>query len=94
VVDVKKEDIAVKEAKRLGIPVFAIVDTNCDPDQIDYVIPANDDAIKSIQVITKAITDAVLEGRERSRARQQEDKDDSGTEQKKAKEEEKHKIAE
>ncbi len=94
VVDTKKEAIAVKEAKRLGIPVFAIVDTNCDPDEIDYVIPANDDAIKSIQVITKAITDAVLEGRERSRSRQQEDKDDSGAEHKKATEEEKHKIAE
>ncbi|MBI5216423.1 MAG: 30S ribosomal protein S2 [Ignavibacteriae bacterium] len=68
VVDIKKEDIAVKEAKRLGIPVFAIVDTNCDPSDIDYVIPANDDAIKSIQVITKAITDAVLEGGERTSA--------------------------
>jgi small subunit ribosomal protein S2 len=65
VVDVKKEGIAVKEANRLGIPVFAIVDTNCDPDGIDYVVPANDDAIKSVQVITKAFTDAVLEGKER-----------------------------
>ncbi|TAK51706.1 MAG: 30S ribosomal protein S2, partial [Bacteroidetes bacterium] len=68
VVDIKKEEIAVKEAKRLGIPVFAIVDTNCDPTTVDYIIPANDDAIKSIQVITKAITDAVLEGSERSSA--------------------------
>jgi small subunit ribosomal protein S2 len=72
VVDVKKESIAVSEAKRLGVPVFAIVDTNCDPDNIDYVIPANDDAIKSIQVITKVIADAVLEGKERSAARQME----------------------
>lgn len=62
VVDVKKEDIAVKEANRLGIPVFAIVDTNCDPDGIDYIIPANDDALKSIQLISKAIADAVVEG--------------------------------
>jgi len=72
VVDVKKETIAVKEANRLGVPVFAIVDTNCDPDGIDYVIPANDDAIKSVQVITKRIADAVLEGKERVAARQME----------------------
>jgi small subunit ribosomal protein S2 len=72
VVDVKKESIAVKEANRLGIPVFAIMDTNCDPDGIDYVIPANDDAIKSVQVITKAFADAVLEGKERSSVRQAE----------------------
>jgi len=68
VVDVKKEAIAVKEAGRLGIPVFAIVDTNCDPQGIDYVIPANDDAIKSVQVITKVIGDAILEGKERAAA--------------------------
>ncbi len=72
VVDVKKEAIAVKEAKRLGIPVIAIVDTNCDPDDVDYVIPANDDAIKSVQVITKAVADAILEGKERSSAQQAE----------------------
>ncbi len=72
VVDVKKETIAVKEAKRLGIPVFAIVDTNCDPEEIDYVIPANDDAIKSIQVIMKAVGDAILEGKERASAHQME----------------------
>ena len=68
VIDVKKESIAVKEARRLGIPVFAIVDTNCDPDRIDYVIPANDDAIKSVQVITKVIADAVAEGKQRAAA--------------------------
>jgi small subunit ribosomal protein S2 len=68
VVDVKKEAIAVKEARKLGIPVFAIVDTNCDPDGIGYVIPANDDAIKSVQVITKAIGDAILEGKQRAAA--------------------------
>lgn len=62
VVDIKKEDIAVKEANRLNIPVFAIVDTNCDPDPIDYVIPANDDAVKTIEIITKAIADSVIEG--------------------------------
>ena len=68
VVDVKKESIAVKEAKRLGIPVFAIVDTNCDPDSVDYVIPANDDAIKSVQIVTKAFADAILEGKQRATA--------------------------
>jgi small subunit ribosomal protein S2 len=72
VVDIKKEAIAVKEARRLGVPVFAIVDTNCDPEVVDYVIPANDDAIKSVQVITKAFADAVLMGKERSATRQME----------------------
>jgi len=66
VVDVKKEAIAVKEAKRLGIPIVAIVDTNTDPDPIDYPIPANDDAIKSVQLITKLIADAVIEGEQRA----------------------------
>jgi len=65
VVDMKKEDIAVKEATRLGIPVFAIVDTNCDPRVIAYPIPANDDAIKSIQTITHYISEAVIEGMQR-----------------------------
>lgn len=72
VVDVKKEAIAVNEARKLGIQVFAIVDTNCDPTLVDYIIPANDDAIKSIQVITKTIADAVLEGKELSATRQME----------------------
>jgi len=65
VVDAKKERIAVAEANRLGIPVVAIVDTNTDPDPIDYPIPGNDDAIKSIQLITKMIADAVMEAKER-----------------------------
>jgi small subunit ribosomal protein S2 len=71
VVDIKKEAIAVKEAKRLGVPIVAIVDTNTDPDPIDYPIPANDDALKSVQLITKAIADAVLDGYERASAKQQ-----------------------
>jgi small subunit ribosomal protein S2 len=62
VVDIKKEAIAIQEAKRLNIPVFAIVDTNCDPDPVDFMIPANDDAVKTIEVITKALADAVIEG--------------------------------
>lgn len=65
VVDVKKEETAVKEAKRLNIPVVALVDTNSNPDVIDYVIPGNDDAIKSIRLICSAIADAVLEGKSR-----------------------------
>ncbi len=67
VVDIKKESIAVKEAKRLGIPVFAIVDTNCDPDPIDYVIPANDDAVKTIELIINYVSDATLEGAEKAK---------------------------
>lgn len=62
-VDVIKEHIAVAEAKVLGIPIGAIVDTNCDPDEIDFPIPGNDDAIKSVRVITRAVADAVLESR-------------------------------
>ncbi len=62
VVDVMKEQIAVREAQRLGIPIFAIVDTNCDPKGVDYVIPANDDASKSIEVIVRACTAAIKEG--------------------------------
>jgi len=64
IVDIKKEHIAIDEAKKLNIPTIAIVDTNCDPDLVDYVIPANDDAVKSIEVITKAIADAISEGTE------------------------------
>jgi small subunit ribosomal protein S2 len=63
VVDVGHEDIAVKEARKLGIPVIAVVDTNCSPDDIDYVIPGNDDAIRSIRLYTQMAADAVLEGR-------------------------------
>ena len=63
VVDVKKERIAVAEAHRLEVPVVAIVDTNCNPDEVDLAIPANDDAIRSITLITKLMADAVLEGR-------------------------------
>jgi len=67
VVDIKKESIAVKEALRLNIPIFAIVDTNCDPDPIDYVIPANDDASRAIEIITKVMADAVIEGNAKSK---------------------------
>ena len=63
VVDPKKEYIAVKEAKKLGIPTVGIVDTNCDPDDIDFIIPGNDDAIRAIKLITLKISDAILEGK-------------------------------
>jgi small subunit ribosomal protein S2 len=63
VVDPKKEYIAVNEAKKLGIPTIGIVDTNCDPDDIDLVIPGNDDAIRAIKLITARIADAVMEGK-------------------------------
>ena len=62
-IDTKKEHIAVTEARKLGIPVIAIVDTNCDPDEVDFVIPGNDDAIRSVTLVTRVIADALREGR-------------------------------
>ncbi len=64
IVDPRKERIAVAEAKKLGIPIIAIVDTNCDPDEIDHVIPGNDDAIRAVKLIAGAMADAVLEGKQ------------------------------
>ena len=64
IVDPRKERIAVAEARKLNIPIVAIVDTNCDPDEIDYVIPGNDDAIRAVELIAGAMADAVLEGRQ------------------------------
>ncbi|MDP4087788.1 MAG: 30S ribosomal protein S2 [Bacillota bacterium] len=64
VVDPRKERNAISEAKILGIPVVAIVDTNCDPDEVDYVIPGNDDAIRAVKLITAKIADAIIEGRQ------------------------------
>lgn len=64
IVDPRKEKIAVSEAKKLGIPVVAIVDTNCDPDDADYVIPGNDDAIRAVKLIAGAMADAIIEGRQ------------------------------
>ena len=61
-IDTKKEHIAVTEARKLGIPVIAIVDTNCDPDEVDYVIPGNDDAIRAVNLVTRVIADALAEG--------------------------------
>ena len=82
VIDPRKEHIAVKEAKTLGIPVVGLCDTNCDPAGIDYVIPGNDDAIKSVRLFTAAIADAVIEGRQlgtnRSGAYSSDDAADAG----------------
>ena len=64
IVDPRKERIAVAEAKKLGIPIVAIVDTNCDPDEIDYVIPGNDDAIRAVKLISATMANAIIEGRE------------------------------
>ncbi|MFP4167325.1 MAG: 30S ribosomal protein S2 [Desulfonatronovibrionaceae bacterium] len=72
IVDPKKEEIAVKECRKLGIPIVAVVDTNCDPDLIDYVIPGNDDAIRAIKLFTASIADACLEGLARREDREQE----------------------
>ena len=64
IVDPRKERIAVSEAQKLGIPIVAIVDTNCDPDEIDYVIPGNDDAIRAVKLISATMANAIIEGRE------------------------------
>ncbi|MDY6831948.1 MAG: 30S ribosomal protein S2 [Thermodesulfobacteriota bacterium] len=84
VIDVRKEAIAVGEARRLGIPVVAVVDTNCDPDNIDYVIPGNDDAIRAIRLMASRIADACIDGRKRFEEKKQaiEDKAEAGTEEK------------
>ncbi len=75
IVDPKSEAIAVREGKRLNIPITAIVDTNCNPDEIDYIIPGNDDAIRAIRLITSRIADACIEGKERLAERQQAEAD-------------------
>ncbi len=63
IIDSRKETIAIKEAKRIGIPVVAIVDTNCDPDEVDYIIPGNDDAIRAIKLFAASVADACIEGK-------------------------------
>src|SRR3954466_12370267 len=67
IVDLRKEQLAVREAKRLGMPVIALVDTNCDPDEAEYVIPGNDDAIRACTLIARALADGIAEGRQRVR---------------------------
>jgi small subunit ribosomal protein S2 len=65
IVDPKKEDTAAREAKKLGIPVIALIDTNSDPDKIDYPIPGNDDAIRAIKLVLAVLADSILEGRKK-----------------------------
>src|SRR5947199_10537251 len=69
IVDLRKEQLAVREARRLGLPIVALVDTNCDPDEADYVIPGNDDAIRSCGLIARVIADAISEGKQKVSAR-------------------------
>ncbi len=83
IIDPKNEAIAVREGKRLGIPIVAVVDTNCDPDDIDYVIPGNDDAIRSIRLFTSKIADACIEGKELFEEKQQAGSDKEATDQNK-----------
>ena len=64
VVDTRREHIAVSEAHKLGIPIFAIVDTNCDPDEVDYIIPGNDDAIRAVKLVCSSMADAIIEARQ------------------------------
>ncbi len=80
VIDPKNESIAVREARRLNIPIVAIVDTNCDPDEIDYIIPGNDDAIRAIRLVSARIADACIEGQQRLKERQQAEADKAGEE--------------
>jgi small subunit ribosomal protein S2 len=87
IIDLRKEQLAVREAKRLGMPVIALVDTNCDPDEADYIIPGNDDAIRSCSVIVKAIADGIEAGKQKltenelkARSAKNEAKDEAPTE--------------
>lgn len=80
IVDPKNESIAVKEGKRLGIPIIAVVDTNCDPDDIDFVIPGNDDAIRSIRLFASRMADACIEGRSLYEEKQRAESDKKGKE--------------
>lgn len=79
VIDPRKERIAVAEARKLNIPIIAIVDTNCDPDEIDYVIPGNDDAIRAVRLFTGKIADAILEGKQGEQQQQQQQQQPSET---------------
>lgn len=77
VVDIKKEHIAIKEAKILGIPVIGVIDTNCDPEEVDFPIPANDDSVRTVELISKAMADAILEGGEVAKIRRAEQSADA-----------------
>ncbi|MBF0536929.1 MAG: 30S ribosomal protein S2 [Nitrospirae bacterium] len=93
VVDPRRENIAIMEAKKLSIPIVAIVDTNCDPDNIDYVIPGNDDAIRAVKLVTSKIADAMLEGRAVLNKKMDDETQDAHIEEKKAMEEQQEEVA-
>ena len=78
VIDPRREKIAVSEARKLGIPVVAVVDTNCDPDEVDYIIPGNDDAIRAIRLMTSRIADACIEGKNRYEGAAAEETEEEG----------------
>jgi small subunit ribosomal protein S2 len=80
IIDIKKEHIAVEEARKLGIPIFALVDTNVDPDLVDYPIPANDDALRSVQLFVHAFAEAINNGRAASKARKTDESSQEGRE--------------
>lgn len=88
VIDPRKERIAVAEARKLNIPIIGIVDTNCDPDEIDYVIPSNDDAIRAVRLITSKMADAVIEGRQGEQVQETETKVETSAEAAEAEKEE------
>lgn len=88
VVDLRKEKNAILEAKKLGIPVVAIVDTNCDPDDVDYVIPGNDDAIRAVKLLASTMGNAIIEGRQGTEMAAEEEKAEEIKEEKETKEEE------
>ena len=94
IVDPKKEYIAVNEARKLGIPIVAIVDTNCDPDLIDYVIPGNDDAIRAIRLLTSKMADAVLEGKQLREKKEEESEQEAAIAEKAAMDEEEYEESE
>jgi small subunit ribosomal protein S2 len=79
IIDLKKEALAVREARRLGVPVIALVDTNCDPDEADYIVPGNDDAIRSCALITKVIADAIAQGQQKVSVRDFQKTEANGT---------------
>src|SRR5437763_764952 len=81
VIDVRKEDIAVKEANRLGIPIIAVVDSNCSPEGIDYIIPGNDDALRAVRLFASRIADAVIEGQQVNTKGEEEEAEQAATEQ-------------
>src|SRR5690606_9816614 len=82
IIDTRKEQIAVREARKLGIPTVAIIDTNCDPDEIDYVIPGNDDAIRAVRLLTSKMADAVLEAKQGEQTEEENDEQEQEQKQK------------